>query len=475
MAYRWVETLAAMKQGWWQVLPLGPTGAGNSPYQSFSAFAGEIKLLSPELLERDGLVSSSMWAGKHFPESVVDYAQVTPFKTALVKAAWEHFRDGKAAHLKDDFASFQAREAKWLNPFALFMAIHEAQGKALVSWPKNLLKREPKALQEAEKQLLDQVGMHKFGQFLFDRQWLALRKFAAERGVGLIGDASIFVAADSADVWSFADEFLLATDGTPTVVAGVPPDYFSEDGQHWGNPIYDWASMERTGYSWWCDRMKRQLEQVDLVRIDHFRGFCQAWHIPVAEKTAKNGKWVDGPGIALFERLRQALNGLPVIAEDLGVITDDVVALRDKLGLPGMRVLQFALDGPSNTHWPHNYVPNCVAYTGTHDNDTTNGWYAQLNDKDRNYLSLTLGHRIDDPAWELLRAVWASVATLAIAPLQDVLSLGSDARMNRPGVADGNWRWRFRLDQFRADLIARLGDMTTLYNRAPPVKSKPAM
>lgn len=475
MAYRWVETLTAMKQRWWQVLPLGPTGAGNSPYQSFSAFAGEIKLLSPELLERDGLISSSFWAGQHFPDSSVDYALVNPFKAALLKAAWENFRDGKASNLKADFASFQAREAKWLDAYALFMAIHESRGGgALVSWPKQLFRRDAKALQEAEKQWSDQIGMHKFGQFLFDRQWLALRKFAAERGIGLIGDASIFVAADSADVWAHADQFLLAADGTPNVVAGVPPDYFSEDGQHWGNPIYEWVSMQRTGYAWWCDRMKRQLEQVDLVRLDHFRGFCQAWHIPASEKTARNGKWVDGPGIALFERLRQVLSGLPVIAEDLGVITDDVVALRDKLGLPGMRVIQFALDGPANTHWPHNYTPNCVAYTGTHDNDVSNGWYSKLNEKDRNYLALTLGHPIGDAAWDLLRAVWASVATLAVVPLQDVLSLGSDARMNRPGVAEGNWRWRIRLDQFRPDLIARMSDITTLYNRAPQVKARPA-
>lgn len=471
VAYRWVETLAAMKQSWWQVLPLGPTGAGNSPYQSFSAFAGDTKLLSPELLERDGLVNRSFWANKHFPEAHVDYSLINPFKSELLRAAWAHYRDGHAPQMKEDFAAYTAHEAKWLQDYALFTALHESRGGvALTHWPKDLLQRQPGVLAGAEKELSDAIGMYKFGQFLFDRQWLALRKFAAERNVRIIGDASIFVAADSADVWSHAEDFLLDKNREPTVVAGVPPDYFSSDGQHWGNPIYDWNQMARTGYVWWCDRMKRQLEQVDLIRLDHFRGFCQAWHIPAGEKTAKNGKWVDGPGISLFERLRQVLNGLPLIAEDLGVITDDVVALRDQLGLPGMRVLQFALEGPRSPHWPHNYVLNCASYTGTHDNDTCNGWYAGLNGKDRNYLALTLGRAIGDPAWDMIQYVWASVATLAVTPLQDLLSLGADARMNRPGIAEGNWGWRIRLDQFRQEMIGRIADLTTLYNRLPPVK-----
>ena len=295
----------------------------------------------------------------------------------------------------------------------------------------------------------------------------ALKKFAAARGVRVIGDAPIFVALDSADVWANPDQFLLDADRQPTVVAGVPPDYFAADGQHWGNPNYDWARMEATGFAWWCARVRRQLEQVDLLRLDHFRGFCQAWHIPAAEKTARVGKWVDGPGIKLFERLRTAQGGLPIIAEDLGLITPDVIALRDALGLPGMRVIQFALEGPTNPHWPHNFVPNCACYTGTHDNDTVNGWYAKLNERDRNYLAQTLGKEGGDAAWELIRAAWASVSVLAVVPLQDVLSMGSEARMNKPGVATGNWRWRFRLDQFRPDAIGRVAELTTLFNRVP--------
>jgi 4-alpha-glucanotransferase len=285
--------------------------------------------------------------------------------------------------------------------------------------------------------------------------------------VKLLGDASIFVALDSADVWANPEQFLLDKSLQPTVVAGVPPDYFSEDGQHWGNPIYDWERMAKTGYSWWCHRMARQLKQMDLIRLDHFRGFVQAWHIPANEKTARNGKWVDGSGIKLFEKLRNVLGGLPVVAEDLGLITADVNELREKLGLPGMRVIQFALEGPTNLHWPHNYVPNSACYTGTHDNETTNGWYSGLNAKDRNYLSLTLGRPVADAAWDLIQMAWSSVACLAVAPLQDVMSLGNDARMNKPGVAEGNWKWRMRLDQFRPDLIAKLADLTTLYNRAP--------
>jgi 4-alpha-glucanotransferase len=274
MAYRWVETLAAMKQTWWQILPLGPAGESGSPYQSFSAFASDIKLLSPELLEREGLVSNSLWAGKQFREERVDFGQVYSFKTALLRTAWESFQSGKAAHLKNDFESYTKREDGWLNDYALFRAIRESLGGlGLSEWPKNLLLREPAAMAAAGQKLADVIGLCKFGQFLFDRQWEALRKFAADRNVKIIGDASIFVAQDSADIWAHAEQFLLDADRKPVVVAGVPPDYFSEDGQHWGNPIYDWKRMAETGYAWWCARLARLLKQVDLIRLDHFRGF----------------------------------------------------------------------------------------------------------------------------------------------------------------------------------------------------------
>jgi 4-alpha-glucanotransferase len=392
IAYRWVETLAAMKQSWWQVLPLGPTGAGDSPYQSFSAFAGSVNLLSPEALEQEGLVSSDWWAGEQFADDHVDYARVTAFKLKLLRAAWDAFRGERASHLKPEFEAFCISEAGWLDDYALFVAIRESLGGvSVVEWPEDLLRRNPVALAEMEKKLASEIQLHKFGQFLFDRQWGALKKFAADRGIRIIGDAPIFVALDSADVWANPDEFLLTPDRKPIVVAGVPPDYFAVDGQLWGNPIYNWPRMEQTGFAWWCARVRHQLRQVDLLRLDHFRGFCQAWHIPASEQTARFGEWVDGPGIKLFEQLRTAIGGLPLIAEDLGLITPDVIELRDMLDLPGMRVIQFALDGPVNLHWPHNYVPNCVCYTGTHDNDTVTGWYSTLNDRDRNYLAMTLG------------------------------------------------------------------------------------
>jgi 4-alpha-glucanotransferase len=290
--------------------------------------------------------------------------------------------------------------------------------------------------------------------------------------VKILGDAPIFVALDSSDVWAHPDEFLLDAVRQPLVVAGVPPDYFSADGQHWGNPIYDWKRMEDKGFAWWVARVKRQLAQVDLIRLDHFRGFVQAWHVPAGEKTARRGNWVDGPGIRLFERLRAELGGLPILAEDLGLITPDVIALRDELGLPGMRVLQFALGGPDSPHWPHNFVPNSACYTGTHDNETASGWYAGLPERDKHYLGLTMGRYVTDAAWDLIRSGWSSVARIAIAPVQDLLSLGNEARMNKPGVATGNWRWRFRAEQFRPELISRLAEFTTLYNRAPQVEAK---
>ena len=474
-AYRWVETLAAMKQSWWQVLPLGPTGAGDSPYQSYSAFAGSVNLLSPELLERDGLVSSSLWAGQAFPADRVDYAPVTHFKSGLLRAAWDGFRAGKGTRLRGEFDAYCSRERGWLPDYSAFMAIRDSlDGRGLLDWPDDLLRRVPAALAAVEQPLAAEIGMHRFGQFLFDRQWSALKRFAAERGVRLVGDAPIFVALDSADVWANPGEFLLDRNLRPTVVAGVPPDYFSADGQHWGNPLYDWGRMAANGFAWWAGRMRRGLEQVDYLRLDHFRGFQQAWHIPAGEKTAKGGKWVDGPGAKLFHSLHATLGRLPLIAEDLGLITPDVIALRDSLGLPGMKVLQFAVDTPKNLYWPHNFDPACVCYTGTHDNDTTNGWWAVLDSKNRHYVSEYIGRPVQDAAWDMIRLAWSSVAVLAIAPLQDVLSLGAEARMNRPGVAEGNWRWRVRPEQFHRGLADRLAGLTELYNRLPAEKSRSA-
>ncbi len=464
-AYRWVDTLAAAKQAWWQILPLGPTGYGNSPYQSYSAFAGNVNLLSPELLARDGLLPDSYFSGMSFLPDRVDFEVVCAAKAAMVREAWSRF--GSRGHpLRGEFDVYREREKEWLQEYALFMAIRDALGgAALAGWPTDVRKRLPAALAALEATLSGEVMIHTFGQFLFDRQWNTLKGYANSKKVRVIGDAPIFVSGDSADVWAHPEQFLLNADGVATVIAGVPPDYFSEDGQLWGNPLYDWEAMQRDGYRWWAARLRRQLSQVDLIRLDHFRGFAAAWHVPAGSTTAKTGAWVDGPRERLFMRLKSDLGVLPIIAEDLGLITPDVHALREAFAFPGMRVLQFALGGPDNPYWPHNYEPNTVAYTGTHDNDTTLGWWATLSESDRKRMSEYLGHDVREPHLDLIRMAWASVAVVAIAPLQDVLGLGGEARMNVPGVAAGNWEWRFRPEQFRAGVIERLGEWTERYNR----------
>jgi 4-alpha-glucanotransferase len=468
VAYKWVDTLAAAKQSWWQILPLGPTGLGDSPYMSFSAFAGNINLLSPELLGRDGLVSATAWAGNSFPDDAVDFPAVAAFKADLVRAAWDGFRNGRAAGLRAKFDEFATAEQTWLDDYALFMAVRERLGNlGRASWPREILTRQSATLTRLTKELGADVQRHKFGQFLFDRQWSALKGYAKEKKIGVIGDVPIFVAGDSADVWANPTQFLLERDGTQSVHAGVPPDYFSEDGQLWGNPVYDWVAMKKDHFRWWIARLKRTLAQVDLVRLDHFRGFAQAWHVPAGDKTAKGGKWVDGPGEMLFHAVKAALDDLPFIAEDLGLITPDVVELRTSLGLPGMRVLQFAVGDPKNPYQPHNFEPATVVYTGTHDNDTTAGWFAALSEPDKSFWTEYLGRPVYDPTAEFLRLAWSSVAVLAIAPLQDVLGLGSEARMNTPGVAEGNWRWRFRPEQFKPGMVEQLAEMTVRYGRAP--------
>ena len=465
-AHRWVRTLVSAGQSWWQVLPLGPTGFGDSPYQSFSAFAGNINLLSPELLIQDGLLPDTFFAGQSFPADHVDYERVTAAKRAMVREAWGQFRGGSANHLRGAFDDYRERQKEWLPDYARFMAIREALGGlGMAEWPSEVRTRQPVALASLEAQLDREVLTHSFGQFLFDRQWAELQTLAHEHRVQLIGDAPIFVAGDSADVWANSDQFLLDGDGKPAAVAGVPPDYFSEDGQHWGNPLYDWERMEQTGYAWWVARLRRQLEQVDLIRLDHFRGFAAAWHVPPDETTAKNGAWVDGPGAKLFAQLKLAFGSLPIIAEDLGLITPDVHALREQFQLPGMRVLQFMLGEPENPYWPHNYEPNTVAYTGTHDNDTTVGWWGGLTEEDRKKVADYAGHEVHAPHWELIRLAWGSVAALAIAPLQDLMGLGREARMNVPGAANGNWQWRFRPDQFHDDVFPMLKRLTERFNR----------
>jgi 4-alpha-glucanotransferase len=468
-AYAWVDALVRARQTWWQILPLNPTGYGDSPYQSVSTFAGNPYLLSPEVLMREGLVQPNDLGGVQFPADRVDFGRVIDFKLGMLGRAWERFRSGAAPGLRQPFDAFCSEQAGWLDDFALFMALKKRHNHAhWLSWPADLVRREPAALDRARRELADAVGYYKFGQFLFRRQWTAVKRYANDRDIRLMGDVPIFVASDSADVWANPGLFLLDAERRPRVVAGVPPDYFSSTGQLWGNPLYNWEALKRTGYAWWVDRLRATLAQVDVVRLDHFRGFEAYWEVPASHTTAAEGRWVKGPGADLFQALRRALGGLPFIAEDLGLITPEVRALREQVGLPGMRVLQFAFgDTSANPYLPHNYDRNTVVYTGTHDNDTTRGWYAALGDKEKWFLHRYAPHVGPDIAWDLMRLAWGSVADYALAPLQDVLSLGNEARMNLPGRPAGNWSWRYTPGMLNDGVLDRLGDLTEVYGRHP--------
>ncbi len=480
-AHRWVDFLAESGCALWQVLPLGPTGYGDSPYQCFSAFAGNPYLISPRLLLEEGLLhENDLIEAPRFPAGFVDYGRVIPWKLNLLERAFTRFREGDFSTLKADFDSFRAAHAAWLDDYALFMALKEAHGGAPWDrWPDPVRRRDPSALSRARRSLEPATTRFAFYQFLFFRQWFALKDHAARRGVRIIGDIPIFVAHDSADVWAHPELFCLDQDGRPTHVAGVPPDYFSPTGQLWGNPLYRWEAHRQEGYTWWLARFRATLAMVDIVRLDHFRGFAAYWEIPAGEPTAERGRWVDGPGESLFLALERALTGeasppvgaearLPIIAEDLGVITPDVVALREKFRLPGMKVLQFAFSGPENPFLPHRYPRDCVVYTGTHDNDTTRGWYESAPQAEREFARRYLGREhlsAEAFVWELIRLAWASVAVFAVAPMQDLLALGTEARMNYPSRPSGNWRWRMREEALTDDLCQRLREVNHLYAR----------
>ncbi len=466
-AYAWVDTLVRAGQKWWQVLPLGPTGYGDSPYQCFSAFAGNPYLVSPESLVQDGLISASDLADLRFPEDRVDFGPVIQFKVSLLQRAWERFRAGAAAALKPELETFRDESAAWLDDFALFMALKDEHGGASwLTWEAPLVQREPAALDAARARLADGVRQHEFRQFLFFKAWRALKAHANTQGVRLIGDIPIFVSSDSADVWAHPEIFQLDANRQPVAVAGVPPDYFSKTGQLWGNPLYDWDALKANGYDWWVQRFQATLQQVDLVRLDHFRGFEAYWRIPAGMPTAEVGEWTPGPGAEFLTSIQDVLGGLPLIAEDLGVITPAVEALRDGFHLPGMKILQFAFGGATEDRFlPHTYEHNCVVYTGTHDNDTALGWYAAAVEAERDLFRRYVARDGSDVSWDFIRLAWSSVADLAMAPLQDVLSLGTEARMNLPGRPSGNWAWRFRAGAVTPALVARLADLTELYAR----------
>lgn len=471
-AYEFVDMLVAAGQSLWQILPLGPTGYGDSPYQCFSAFAGNPFLISIDQLAAEGLLDAATFAeaavhAEHFSPDQVDSQAVQPFKMALFRHSFELFHAGASLSHEHAFKQFCIEQASWLNDYALFMALKtEHDNRSWPTWEPELATREPHALVQARKRLTKEFQFQQYLQYLFFSQWLPLKAYANAHGIRIIGDAPIFVAYDSADVWANPTLFYLDTAGQPTVIAGVPPDYFSATGQRWGNPLYRWDRMAATGYAWWIERIRNALTTVDILRIDHFRGFAAYWEIPAEEETAINGHWVEAPGTELFTALEVALGELPLIAEDLGVITPDVEALRDRFHLPGMKVLQFAFgDDANNPYLPHNYLPNCIVYTGTHDNNTTLGWFLELEHEEREIIRRYLGHNGNDISWDMLRLALASVADTAIVPLQDILRMGSDARMNIPGVLGGNWSWRFHRDAISPWLLIGLRLLVETYGR----------
>ena len=469
-AYKFVDWLISAGQTYWQTLPLGGIGPGNSPYMSSSAFAGNILLVDlAELAEQGWLEEEDLKPHPEFRADRIDFTLLNSFRMARLRRAAHAFFVSPDKRSRTDYLEFCDFERDWLDDYAMFMTLNASQnGLTWSKWPAELAKRDPQSLCKVAESCNEEIGFWKFCQWCFARQWSKLKQYANERGVRIIGDVPIFVAYQSADVWAHQELFELDEDGDPIVVAGVPPDYFSATGQLWGNPLYRWDAHESTGFAWWIARLSHALRICDLVRIDHFRGFASYWEIPAGESTAMNGKWVPGPGAKLFQAFQDALGGLPIIAEDLGVITPDVVELREQFNLPGMRILQFAF-GEDDSHYflPHHYVPNSVAYTGTHDNDTTIGWWNTATPKEKEFAQKyldTTGHQIQ---WDMIRAISGSEANTVIIPMQDVLGLAGDDRMNYPGQHCDNWEWRFSWDQVRQEYTKTLVDITMKSRRNP--------
>ncbi len=478
-AYTFVDFLEASGQSLWQMLPLGPTGYGDSPYQCFSAFAGNPLLVSPERLAALGLLSiSDIEHVPQFSHERIEFGRVIEYKNSLLARAFDNFKCTDDSEVCAGFLDFCREEDGWLDDYALFRALkNEHHGAAWNRWSPRLARRDKEEMAAAKEKLRDQILAEKFYQYLFFNQWLALKEYARERGIKIIGDIPIFVSYDSADVWTHPESFKLDYEGNPLVIAGVPPDYFSKTGQLWGNPIYDWERMKETGFRWWIDRFKANFKLFDIIRLDHFRGFAACWEVPAGDKTAERGRWVEVPGRELLTVLKKTFEELPIIAEDLGVITPDVEALRDDFGLPGMRILQFAFSSDSsNIDLPHNYTPNSVVYTGTHDNDTTLGWFdsragrgstrdEEQIKRERKRCLKYLRSNGREIHWDFIREVFASVACFAIVPMQDALGLDSSARMNLPASSEGNWGWRMRADALNKKIGKRLYEMAELYGR----------
>ncbi len=465
-ARRFVDLLSAMGMSYWQLLPLTPPACGNSPYSSLSAFAGNPLLIDLHQLAREGDLPLEAYEGR-FPEERVDYGGVSDVKPGLLHQAAAAFLAseknstdrGVLAFLRHDVHGCTILRSSWRSNSYY-------KGKSWQKWPREAALLTTEAYEKASRKLGPEIGVQKYLQWQFSRQWQSLRAYAAGRGVSFIGDIPIFVAYDSADVWRNLDIFLLDDQGRPTAVAGVPPDYFSNTGQLWGNPLYNWETLEGQGFNWWIERFRHAFTLFDCVRIDHFRGFEAAWQVPAKERTAEHGTWVAAPGGRLFEAVRSALGNLPIIAEDLGVITPEVEALRDRFGFPGMKILQFAFDsGPTNPYLPHNHVRNCVVYTGTHDNDTTLGWYTSQDEHLRSLVRNYVGSNGRDIVEDIIRTALMSVADTVIIPFQDILGLPGKARMNLPGTASGNWEWRFSWDMIHRGLAGEMNDRLERYGR----------
>jgi 4-alpha-glucanotransferase len=477
-AHKFVDLMADCNQHLWQILPVGLTGYGNSPYNSASIFAGNPLLINPDrLIQEELLQQSDLEDIPEFPVDKVDYNTVSGYKNKILRRAFNFFRVNGTAELTDNYISFCNQYSVWLDTYSLYMALKEYHRfSRWQDWPEDIKFRKPGAIDLWTKQLKDSIEYYKYEQFLFNLQWNALKKHCKEKNISIIGDMPIFIDADSDSVWENRDLFDLREDGNANTVAGVPPDYFSSTGQLWGNPTYNWDKMRESNYKWWKDRFLGMLSMVDIIRLDHFKGFESYWEIPADADTAVNGRWVSGPGEELFHLLEKSIGPLSIIAEDLGVITDSLKKLRDNLGFPGMRVLQFGFtDDTGNDHTPYNFIPHCVAYTGTHDNDTTVGWFqgtnnsttlseAQLKIERSSALKYTGtdGHEIH---WDFIRMALSSVANTAIIPLQDLMGLDSSARMNTPSTVHGNWEWRFRFDMLTDDILDKFKEMTFIYGR----------
>ncbi|MFM7471560.1 MAG: 4-alpha-glucanotransferase [Nodosilinea sp.] len=470
-AYQFVDFLAAAGQQLWQVLPLGPPGHGNSPYMGYSSMAGNPLLISlDQLCDRGWLAPEELEDLAGLPDQVVAFDQVIPLKTALLERAARRFQTNATEADQDAFARFCADSHFWVEEYGFFMALKQTFGGASwTEWDQPIARRDPVILEEWRQSLSGDIFCHKFLQFEFHRQWRHLKQYANDRQIQIIGDIPIYVAHDSVDVWAFPENFLIDPDTlAPAEMAGVPPDYFSETGQLWGNPIYNWKQLQQDGFNWWIQRLKALLDYVDLIRVDHFRGLQAYWSVPAGETTAIHGTWVEAPGVELFETIRQQLGSLPILAEDLGVITPEVEDLRDRFEFPGMKILHFAFGSDSaNPYLPTNYVHNSVVYTGTHDNNTTLGWFERLSDYEKERLLLYVGCFAPEGIhWTMIRLALMSIANQAIIPLQDILGYGSDCRMNSPGLSEGNWNWRYPRQALGPELARQLRALTELSNRA---------